>query len=90
MKIHLRFRDHNQQHTRMALFVDGRGVGELCTSPAEAVWLEHVLAKGCEALSPPGRQPMEFVSSGLPWPDVNPAELDRLVGGKTGWRKVGE
>jgi len=47
-------------------------------SPPEAVWFDHILSKGCAALSPKGKTPIEFVVSGK-GPDVSKEELDGCI-----------
>jgi hypothetical protein len=78
MKLHLRANETNAKHTRLTLFVNGANCGELCLLNAEAIWLCHILSKGTDALSPAGRIPIDFVSSGrFPEPDAN--EIDDCV-----------
>lgn len=64
VKLHLRFDDVNSVHTRATLFVNGANCGQLCLRNAEAIWLHHILNKGCSSLSPDGSNPITFVSSG--------------------------
>lgn len=78
MKIHLRCDSTNSTHANMSLFIDGRNCGTLCTGPAEAIWLHHALARGCEAISPAGKTPVEFVSSGE-FPQPSPEQIDAAV-----------
>ncbi len=78
MKLHLQVNSYNAVHVHMTLFIDGRSVGQLTTGYAESVWLHHILDKGCHALSPPGSNPVEFVSSGK-FPDPSPSAMDAAV-----------
>lgn len=78
MQIHLRFDDNTPQHTRVTLFVSHQNVGQLCLSPAQAIWLHHILHEGCKRLSPPGTKPIKFFSSGKP-PLPTDEEIDSEV-----------
>lgn len=51
MKIHFRFDDTDGEHTHTTLYIGGRMVGQLIMSPEEAVWLDHILGKGAEAIN---------------------------------------
>lgn len=66
MKIHLRFDNYNEQHTRLTLFTNGQNNGQLCLSPAEADWFYLALHAGCEQMK------IEFVGSGHNAKDGDP------------------
>ena len=65
MTVHLRFDGSNQTHTLATLFVDGANCGQLRLLNVEAIWLHHILDKGCDVLSHS--------------PDVSGDEIDQLV-----------
>lgn len=68
--LHLRFDEEiSNRHSSVSIFVNGKNIGRLKLAPAEAIWLDHILEKGCEALS------FEFIASGK-GPDCDPAEID--------------
>lgn len=75
MKIHLRCDGYNERHARLTLFVNGANVGSLTTLQAEAMWLHHILNKGCGALSPPDRVPIIFIASGK-FPNPSEQEIN--------------
>lgn len=64
MKLHLRFDSYNLVHSRMTLFIDGQNSGNLCMSPAQAVWFAHILHEGTTILSPKGENALTLVTSG--------------------------
>lgn len=78
MKLHLRFDSFDPRHTRASLFVNGANVGQITLTNAEALWLDHILEKGCEQMSPDDTNPIEYVSSGE-LPEVVDAALDAAV-----------
>lgn len=78
MNVHYRFDGGNAQHARVTLFLNGKSTGQLCLSPGEAIWLHHILHKGCQALSPKWTEPVKFLSSGTP-PDVSPDDIDAAM-----------
>lgn len=78
MKVHIRYDTQSPLHQDVTVFVNGASCGSLRLRHAESIWLEHILRKGCEALSPKGRTPITFVSSGKP-PDVAPEQMDGCV-----------
>jgi hypothetical protein len=80
MKVHLRFDANDSDHALVTLFVNGKYREQFCLSPAEALWFHNILSAGCSALSPKGRTPIEFVSSGRP-PVVSGVDMDKEVGG---------
>ena len=85
MRVHMRF-DGTDSHTRVSLFVNGAHCGELVLRPVEAIWLHHILLKGCQGLRRPGdehAQAFTFISSGTP-PTVGQADIDAAVAGE--WR----
>jgi hypothetical protein len=59
MKIHIRFDESNEQHTRFTIFANGANCGQLCMRTDEAVHFHMIVAHGTSA------QLDEFVSSGL-------------------------
>lgn len=61
MKVHMRFDESNQEHTRITFFIDGKNVGQLCLGTEDAVALHMILSNG---LNMPND---EFVSSGRVW-----------------------
>jgi hypothetical protein len=65
MRVHLRYDQTVAQHTQVSLFVDGELCGQLVLSPEQAIWLQHILMKGCQALRLPGEEgPFAFLASG--------------------------
>lgn len=55
---HLRFDSTNSQHTKMTLFTRGANNGQLTLDNEEAVWLYHIIKRGCEELG------FDFLASG--------------------------
>ncbi len=55
---HLRFDENNEQHTKMTLFMRGANIGQLTLDNEEAVWLHHIIQKGCKELG------FDFLASG--------------------------
>jgi hypothetical protein len=41
----------NDNHIRCTIFFNGVNVGTLTLLKSEAIWLDHILGKGCEALN---------------------------------------
>ena len=78
VKLHLRFNNTNLKHARMTLFVNGANCGDLCMLNSEAIWFHHILQKGAEVLSPPDKEPIEFVSSGK-GPVATDNQIDECV-----------
>lgn len=79
MKIHLRFNKNTEVHSEASLFIDGENSGTLVASPAQMVWLAHVLETGCYYLNrPTGRKGLEFKSSGQN-PQPTPQEKNEAV-----------
>lgn len=62
MKIHIRFDESNEQHTRFTVFVNGANAGQLCMQTEEAVTFYQIVMLGC------GKGIDEFVGSGKVWP----------------------
>lgn len=70
----LRFEEKSQQrpHAYCTLFFNGANVGTLTLEKAEAIWLNHILSKGCEACK------FEMVSFG-PGPDAPLQEVNKCA-----------
>jgi len=58
MKMHLKFHNSDEQHTRTTVFIDGANVGELCLLTKDIVTICLVLSHGLNLSTD------EFVSSG--------------------------
>src|SRR5213592_182932 len=80
MKIHLRFDESNDVHAVATVFINGGNSGSIVASPAEMIWLHHILQSGCEHLSPKDRKPIEFRASGVV-PPTTLKEIDECVSG---------
>jgi hypothetical protein len=48
MKVHIRFDDSNELHTRFTLFLNGASCGQLCTRTDEAFNLHQIISMGCK------------------------------------------
>lgn len=81
MKVHLRCDQFNIKHATVTLFLNGANCGQLKVTVAESIWLCHILHKGCESLSPEGKIPFEFVSSG-DFPHPIPEDIDESANWK--------
>lgn len=70
--VHLRFDKVTPKHATITLFMRGANCGPLIMASAEAIWLNHILSKGCEVLG------FGFISSGI-GADPDPAEVDKVA-----------
>jgi len=73
---------HVGGHAHVTIFMNGANCGNLTLRPAEAIWLNHILQKGCEALK------FKFIASG-PGPDAPASEIDACavaLSSVVGWR----
>jgi hypothetical protein len=78
MRLHLRFDRADAVHAHATLFVNGASAGQLCFRAEEAIWFHHILDAGCDRLSPAGKEPIRFMSSGIP-PDPPPEAVEAVV-----------
>lgn len=78
MRLHLRFDHFNSRYTHMTLFVNASNCGSLTFLNEEAIWFDHILERGCLAISPAGTLLVEYVASGHP-PDPTAAAMDAVV-----------
>lgn len=69
--LHIRFDEAStvSPHCSITFFVNGVCAGNLILRKPEAIWLNHILQKGCESLS------FSFVASGK-GPDAPPEDID--------------
>jgi hypothetical protein len=58
MKVHLKYHDSNERHTRVTVFINGANVGELCLLTEDIVTFQLVMSHGLNL------QTDEFYTSG--------------------------
>lgn len=72
--LHLRFKTEisNDSHAVVTIFFNGKNIGDLKMTPAEAIWFHHILSSGCESLD------FKFISTGNS-PTVEPEDIDKCA-----------
>jgi hypothetical protein len=65
MKLHYRVDRNVGEHTHVSIFINERLLGHLCMSFAESVLFDHILARGCGAVSADKKFVADYFTSRL-------------------------